>query len=160
LLFTAHSIPTAMAANCRYEAQLTETARLVAESLDVPADRWKLVFQSRSGPPSQPWLEPDIVDYLHELKAHGGVDVVIVPIGFISDHIEVLYDLDIEARQTAEQLGIRMNRASTLGTHPRFVRMIRDLVVERISATTDRPAVGLMPAGHDVCPEDCCLSGR
>jgi protoporphyrin/coproporphyrin ferrochelatase len=156
LIFTAHSIPISMAANCRYEAQLLEAGRLVAEALDIAPDRWRLAYQSRSGPPSQPWLEPGIIDCLQSLKTTGAQSVVVAPIGFISDHIEVLYDLDTEARGVAERLGLRMIRAKSLGTHPRFVQMIRELVVERLTGAADRPAVGRYAASHDACPADCC----
>jgi ferrochelatase len=156
-VFTAHSIPQSMAGKCRYEAQLLEASRLVAEAHGIGSERWQVAYQSRSGPPSQPWLEPDIVDSLRTLKAEGASDVVIVPIGFISDHIEVLYDLDVEARQAADGLGLNLVRAKTLGTHPRFVQMIRELVVERISGAVDRPTLGSLDACQDVCPAGCCL---
>jgi protoporphyrin/coproporphyrin ferrochelatase len=157
LVFTAHSVPMAMASNCRYEAQLRSACELVAAGSG--AANWSLAYQSRSGAPSQPWLEPDVNDRLRELKSTGTTDVVIVPIGFISDHMEVLFDLDTEAKQTAESLGMNFVRAATVGTHPRFVRMIRELIVERISGATDRPALGSLGSSHDVCPVDCCLSG-
>jgi ferrochelatase len=156
-VFTAHSIPMAMAGKCRYEAQLHEASRLVADAIGVERERWRLAYQSRSGPPSQPWLEPAIVDCLRTLKADGARDVVIVPIGFISDHIEVLYDLDHEARQAADELGLNMVRAETLGTHPRFVRMICELVVERITGAVARSTLGSLRAGPDDCPVGCCL---
>jgi ferrochelatase len=156
VLFTAHSIPQAMADGCRYEQQLAEACRLVAEGAGV--GDWELVYQSRSGPPQQPWLEPDVCDRIEELHAAGGLrDVILVPIGFISDHMEVLFDLDTEARQTCERLGVRMQRASTAGVHPRFVRMIRELIVERMTGSADRPALGVLGASHDVCPADCCV---
>jgi len=158
LVFTAHSIPTAMAAGCRYEAQLREASRLVAERLGRP--RWDLAFQSRSGPPSQPWLDPDIRDWLVATAAEGVRDVVIVPIGFISDHVEVIYDLDTEARQTCETLGLHMVRAATAGTHPRFIQMIRELIVERTSGSQERPTIGKLAACPDECPAECCPSGR
>jgi protoporphyrin/coproporphyrin ferrochelatase len=158
LVFTAHSIPSTMAAGCAYEVQLREACRLVAEELTF--DDWALAFQSRSGPPSQPWLGPDIRDWLRASKANGANDVVIVPIGFVSDHVEVIYDLDIEARGVCETLGINMVRAATVGTHPRFVRMIRELIVERIEGAAERPALGTLGASHDICESDCCLSGR
>lgn len=157
VVFTAHSIPMTMAGKCRYESQLREASRLVAEAIGLPVERWQLVYQSRSGPPSQPWLEPDVLDCLRALNSDGATDVVIVPIGFISDHIEVLYDLDVEAQHEADKLGLRVVRAKTLGTHPRFVRMIRELVVERISGAVDRPAVGSYGPSHDICAVDCCL---
>jgi ferrochelatase len=157
LVFTAHSIPLAMAQGCGYELQLREASRLVAAAVGV--EPWQLAFQSRSGPPSQPWLEPDIRDWLRTAKADGAVDVVIVPIGFISDHVEVIYDLDIEARATCDELGINMVRAATVDTHPRFIRMIRELIVERMEQRSERPALGTLGPSHDVCPADCCPRG-
>jgi ferrochelatase len=119
------------------------------------------VYQSRSGPPSQPWLEPDVCDYLRQLHASGGAaDVVIVPIGFLSDHIEILYDLDVQARQVCRERGLRMVRAKTVGTHPAFVRLIRELILERMGEVADRRALGKLGPSHDVCPEGCCPSGR
>jgi protoporphyrin/coproporphyrin ferrochelatase len=157
IAFTAHSIPLAMATSCDYQAQLLETCRLVAEG--VPHDRWRLVFQSRSGPPQQPWLEPDICDYLVELKETGTRDVVVAPVGFVSDHMEVLYDLDTEARALSEKLGLNMIRAATVGTHPAFIRMIRELILERMTQNPVRRFLGTRGASHDVCPVDCCLKG-
>jgi ferrochelatase len=156
VLFSAHSIPLEMAKGCRYEEQLREASRLVAEGAGAPA--WRLVYQSRSGPPSQPWLEPDVGEALREIAERGGSkDVVIVPIGFISDHMEVLYDLDVEARDLAKSLGLNLVRAATAGVHPRFVRAIGDLIEERITNATVRPALGSLGPSHDVCPADCCL---
>lgn len=159
--FTAHSIPLLMADNCQYAAQLTETARLVAERIGIPADRWRLVYQSRSGRPTDPWLEPDILDHLRALKEQSVSQVVIAPIGFLSDHIEVLYDLDEEAAKLAQVLGLTMVRAGTVGTHPKFVAMIVDLIAERLATesgtTCERRAIGSFGPNHDVCPEDCCL---
>jgi ferrochelatase len=159
LIFTAHSIPGAMAANCRYEAQFQEASRLVATELEHR--RWQVAYQSRSGPPSQPWLGPDIGEALERIAAEQAAakqraDVVVVPIGFVSDHMEVLFDLDEEARQKAVGLGLNLVRAATVGTHPRFVRMIRELVEERMRGDEARPALGELPASHDVCPPDCC----
>ena len=156
LLFSAHSIPVAMARNCRYELQLRETSRLVAEKLAHPD--WQLVFQSRSGPPSQPWLEPDVCDVIRQVAGEGPTrDIVVSPIGFISDHIEVLYDLDSEAKEVARQVGLHLVRAASVGTHPEFIGMIRELVIERIEQWRERPAVGAYGPSHDVCPVDCCL---
>jgi protoporphyrin/coproporphyrin ferrochelatase len=155
ILFTAHSIPASMAANCRYETQLRESSRLVAEAVDN--GNWRLVYQSRSGPPSQPWLEPDVGVALRELAAERTRNVVVAPIGFISDHMEVMYDLDEEARAIANELGLHMERAGTVGVHPRFVQMIRELIVERMSDNPQRLAIGNLPPSHDVCPVDCCL---
>jgi ferrochelatase len=155
LLFTAHSIPLTMANNCRYELQLKEACRLVAEG--VGHTQWRLVYQSRSGPPSQPWLEPDVCASLEEAASGGVQEVVVCPIGFISDHMEVLFDLDVEAADLCARLGVKLVRAATVGTHPRFVRMVRELVLERQSANSDRPCLGTLGPSHDVCPVDCCL---
>ncbi|HEY0005190.1 MAG TPA: ferrochelatase [Pyrinomonadaceae bacterium] len=154
LAFTAHSIPLAMAASCDYEAQLLETCRLVAEGLDHT--RWRLVFQSRSGPKGQPWLEPDICAYLRELKEAGETDVVVAPVGFISDHMEVLYDLDTEARARSQELGLNMLRAETVGTHPLFISMIRELILERMTEGAARRSLGIFGPRLDVCQPDCC----
>jgi ferrochelatase len=154
LWFTAHSIPNAMADHCDYEKQLRETARLVAEA--VGRTDWRLVFQSRSGPPSQPWLEPDVLDALQQHADRGERRaVVLAPIGFLSDHLEVLYDLDTEAVQKAAALSIPLARAGTVGTHPRFVRMLRELIEERMLGG-ERLACGSLGPSHDVCPENCC----
>ncbi|MEM1303871.1 MAG: ferrochelatase, partial [Planctomycetota bacterium] len=153
--FTAHSIPMAMADNCNYEKQLRESARLVAEA--AGHERWELVYQSRSGPPQQPWLEPDICDWIEERHGAGELDdLIILPIGFVSDHMEVMFDLDTEAKELCEKLGVSMQRAATAGTHPRFVSMIRELLVERIEGWSERPALGDFGPSHDVCPADCC----
>ncbi len=157
LVFTAHSIPETMAANCEYAAQLAEAGRLIAETLGI--DRWRVVYQSRSGSPSQPWLGPDVNDYLRELRTEGVENVVVAPIGFVSDHMEVVYDLDYETQNVAKELGLTMVRAATAGTHPAFVKMIRELILERIN---DEPGrfLGTRGPGHDVCPVDCCLPLR
>lgn len=154
LVFTAHSVPLSMAKTSRYVEQLEEACRLVREGVGKPEA--KLVWQSRSGPPSQPWLEPDIGDYLRELKSAGRTDVVISPIGFISDHMEVLFDLDTEAREICEEIGLEMVRAATVGVDPQFVAMIRELILERVDESAERRALGSMPPSHDVCPENCC----
>jgi len=155
ILYTAHSIPLAMAENCSYQLQLQETAEMVSRRLGH--ERYQLAYQSRSGPPSQPWLEPDVRDVIRSLSEDNRpTDVVIAPIGFLSDHLEVLYDLDVEAKQLCDELGINMVRAGTAGTHPRFVRMIRELIVERITPNSDRPALGKLGPSPDVCPPDCC----
>ncbi len=157
LAFTAHSIPQSMASGCLYEHQLGETCRLVAESLGIGPDRWKLVYQSRSGRPTDPWLEPDILDHLRTLHADGVSSVVIHPVGFVSDHMEVLFDLDEEARQVCDSLGLTMARSETVGTHPRFVSMLVELIRERLNAHPERRAVGTDGPSHDVCAVDCCL---
>ena len=154
LVFTAHSIPEAMAATCEYAAQLDEAGRLIAGALGI--DNWRVVYQSRSGPPSQPWLAPDILDHLRELHAAGVENVVVAPIGFVSDHMEIVYDLDYEAQLLAQELGLKMVRAATAGTHPAFVRMIRELIVERMHNEPPR-FLGTRGPSHDVCPADCCL---
>ncbi len=159
LAFTAHSIPMSMAVQCDYERQLAETCRLVAEAVAIGPDRWRLVYQSRSGRPQDPWLEPDILDHLRDLRRQDVPAVVIHPIGFLSDHMEVLFDLDEEARQLSEELGLEMVRSRTAGVHPRFVSMLRELIRERIDAIHEpaRQAVGRYGPSHDVCPELCCL---
>jgi ferrochelatase len=144
LVFTAHSIPESMAVNCDYAAQLAEAGGLIAGALEMKT--WQLVYQSRSGSPSQPWLGPDVTDHLRTLHREGVRNVVVAPIGFVSDHMEVVYDLDVEARKVADELGMKMVRAATAGTHPAFVRMIRELVVERIENK----------APENVCAPDCC----
>ena len=155
LVFTAHSIPETMARNCEYKDQLTETGRLIAGELDIK--EWQLVFQSRSGSPGQPWLGPDVCDYLSELSGRGIVDVVVAPIGFVCDHMEVIYDLDLEARQLCDQTGLNMQRAATVGTHPAFLRMIRELIVERLDPTIAPRFLGdRQPA---LCRPDCCAKG-
>ena len=142
LVFTAHSIPVSMAQKCRYESQLNEASRLVADALGN--DNWKLAFQSRSGSPAQPWLGPDISEVLETSRSSGVKDVVVAPIGFVSDHMEVIYDLDIEAKQLSERLGISLVRAQTAGTHPAFVKMIL-LGRFRVDRRKDG---GVWPRGH------------
>lgn len=155
VLFTAHSIPVAMAEHCDYQQQLRETARLVGEKLQIAS--WNLVFQSRSGPPTQPWLEPDVSEAIRRLSGQKGLTgIVLAPIGFLSDHLEVLYDLDIEAAGVCAELGIRMVRAGTVGTHPRLVRMIRELIEERLDPAAPKLAVGRYGPSHDICPSGCC----
>jgi ferrochelatase len=122
LIFTAHSVPLSMAQSSPYVAELERACGAVAAC--VGRAEWKLAYQSRSGPPGQPWLEPDIGDFLREIRS----DAVIVPIGFLSDHMEVIYDLDTEARQLCDQLGIRMARAGTAGTHPAMIQMVAELI--------------------------------
>jgi protoporphyrin/coproporphyrin ferrochelatase len=156
VLFTAHSIPLGMADNCAYVNQLQEACRLVSERAGLP--RYRLVYQSRSGPPTQPWLEPDVCDVIEQLAQQAEPPpVVVVPIGFISDHMEVLFDLDTEAAELCRRLGIEFVRAGTVGTHPRFVTMIRELIEERMAESPQRPAWGSLGPNHDVCPADCCL---
>jgi ferrochelatase len=159
IVYTAHSIPVSMAGGCDYVKQLEEVRRLVSGSLGHQNDT--LVYQSRSGAPGQPWLEPDILDYIREVKAGNLASaVVLAPIGFISDHMEVVYDLDVEARRLCDSLGLAMTRAKTVGVHPRFVGMIRELIVERMDPGAERRALGLMGARADVCAEECCPGPR
>ena len=140
VVYTAHSIPLSMANTSDYVRQLEEVRKLVSARLEVANDA--LMYQSRSGAPGQPWLEPDVLDYLREVKARNLASaVVLAPIGFISDHMEVLYDLDIEARQLCESLSLPMARAKTVGVHPKFIAMIRDLILERTS-NAERRALG------------------
>ncbi len=155
IAFTAHSIPATMADTSDYVQQLQETCRLAASSLALPPSHWRLVYQSRSGRPQDPWLEPDILDWLRDQNAAGVRNVVIAPVGFLSDHMEVLYDLDDEARKLCELLNIRLVRAGTPGHDPRFVGLIRKLIEERI-AGAHRECVGQYGPSHDVCPDDCC----
>ena len=143
LIYTAHSIPLAMAASCGYEQQLVEIARRVSER--VAHGEWDLVWQSRSGPPTQPWLEPDILDHLRALAENGVRDVVVSPLGFLSDHMEVMYDLDHEAAAVCRDLGMNFVRAQTPGTHPAVIAMLAELIEERQSA----PHLPL-------CAPDCC----
>lgn len=155
--FTAHSIPLSMANNCNYDVQLKETCRLIANELNLPPERWSLVYQSRSGRPGDPWLEPDIIDHIRLLHERGTKSLVIAPVGFLSDHMEVLFDLDEEAQSVCTELGIAMSRAASVGTHPRFVGMVRELIQERLGLVSERKAIGSFGPSHDVCPQDCCL---
>jgi ferrochelatase len=155
VVFTAHSIPLSMAEASPYVEQLRESCRLVCLILGRPAG--DLVYQSRSGSPRQPWLEPDICDYIRERNSSGGLeDIVVVPIGFLSDHMEVIYDLDTEAAALCRDLGVNMIRAATAGVHPAFVSMIRELILERTSGQKRR-ALGTLGPGRDFCNPDCCL---
>jgi len=154
LVFTAHSVPCSMAETSAYKAQLCETSRLVAETLGI--GRWDLVFQSRSGPPTQPWLEPDILDHLRHLSSEGVRNVVIAPVGFVSDHMEILFDLDTEAADLAKELGMTTVRAGTVGTHPAFIQMILQLIRERIFRNEPKLAIGSFSPNHDFCPAACC----
>lgn len=164
VVFTAHSIPQSMAATSDYEAQLREAARLVIERVGEPA--WSLAWQSRSGPPHIPWLEPDINDELERLASDGVDRVVLVPIGFVSDHMEICWDLDVQAAETAAAQGITLRRVSAPGTVPdqAFIGMWADLIEERIAVESDpaaastvaRQALGTLEVRPDVCPGDCC----
>lgn len=157
VLFTAHSIPNSMAENCRYEQQLQEACRIVADLAGV--SDYELDYQSRSGSPHVPWLEPDVCDRIRQLAAEGKTEMVVLPIGFISDHMEVLYDLDTEALELCQELGVRLHRLPTIGTHAQFVQMIVELVKERCGLQAEKRALGTSGPSHDVCPTNCCLAG-
>lgn len=173
LVFTTHSIPVAAADSSGPESGHGEGGAYVAQHLDVArlivervrertgtTHPWQLVYQSRSGPPHIPWLEPDICDHLEELHEAGTAAAVIIPIGFVSDHMEVLYDLDTEARAKATELGLPVERAATVGADPRFVAGLRELVWERAATERgeepERGALGSLGASHDLCPLGCC----
>jgi ferrochelatase len=175
VMFTTHSIPDSMAeasgppvppgpsaAEGAYVAQHRAAIDCVVNGVrdagwEVPP--WSLVYQSRSGPPQVPWLEPDVSDALRAARAEGMQGVVIVPLGFVSDHVEVIWDLDHEARETCDELGVKMRRVPTPGTHPRFVAAIADLVEERHSG---QPAAALSPLGPwpALCAVGCCANPR
>jgi len=161
IVFTAHSIPMAMAATCDYRSQLTEAAKIVMSLQDV-GHEWSQAWQSRSGPASAQWLEPDVNDHLRTLATNGVEAVIIVPIGFVSDHMEVVYDLGVEAAATAADLGLALCRADTPGTapHPRFVTMLRELVEERLDPGRPRLTLGTTPVRPDRCAPDCCQPNR
>lgn len=158
VVFTAHSVPMAMARGSAYETQLRESCRLVAEAAGT--EHYRLAYQSRSGSPLTPWLEPDVLDELDTLHSAGRDDVIVVPIGFISDHMEVLFDLDEEAVERATEHGMTLVRAGTVGTHPDFVAMIRELIVERMTESPERDALGNRGPNHDICPLNCCARGE
>ena len=172
LVFVTHSVPTAMDETSgpdggAYRAQHLDVARLVAAGVATETGEehpMALVYCSRSGPASQPWLEPDVNDHLEQLSAAGAPGAVLVPIGFVSDHMEVRFDLDTEATATAERLGLPVTRAATVGTDPRFVAAVRDLVLERAAVVRGdqrvRAALGALGASHDLCPAGCCPNAR
>jgi len=154
LVFTAHSIPVSMSQWCEYEPQLNEMAALVAERVGA---EWDLAFQSRSGPPHIPWLEPDVNDHLRAIAERSVTDVTLVPLGFVSDHMEVAFDLDLQAQETANEVGIDLRRAPTVGTHPAFVAGLRQLVQEK-TAGAEVLWVGDAGPWPDPCPEGHCLA--
>ena len=159
VLFSAHSLPLAMASGCAYETQLQASCRLIGDALEHP--RWRLVYQSNNASYGrEPWLGPDIRDALREAEAEGVKAVVVAPIGFVCDHMEVVMDLDVDAANAARELGLTMARAATVGTHPAYVAMVRELIVERMTPGTPRRALGSLGPSHDRCPADCCLPGR
>ena len=155
IAFTAHSIPVSMSDSCDYSQQLNELSDLAAAQSGYAPTHWDLVFQSRSGPPQIPWLSPDICDHLRSVKEAGVTDVVVMPIGFVSDHMEVLYDLDHEAAETCAEIGLHMVRARTVGTDAGFVGMIRKLIRERTDAAPQQ-SIGRFPAAPDFCSPGCC----
>lgn len=152
--FTAHSIPVSLASRCRYEHELRESCRLVARA--AGSTDCALVYQSRSGSPEVPWLEPDVLDHLRAVRARGVETVVLMPIGFVSDHVEVLYDLEVEAKAVAESLGLAVVRASSASTHPAFVAMIRELIEERLDPGLPRRTVGRHGPRPVRCASGCC----
>jgi len=160
LIFTAHSIPVAMAATCDYEEQLRDAAALVANELhtagDVRSTDFDLVFQSRSGSPRVPWLEPEISEHLRGLARRGVDAVVVSPIGFVADHMEVVYDLDIETKLVADELKMVMVRARTAGVDPAFVAGLVDLVEEHVKSAPVRLALGDLGARPTPCKSTCC----
>lgn len=178
ILFSTHSIPTddAVRSGSRdidwgdggaYAAQHLAVAAWVMDRVrqtipEASEVSWELVYQSRSGPPSQPWLEPDVCDVIEELPARGRKAVAVVPVGFMSDHMEVLWDLDTEASEAAEEAGLAFTRTPTPGVSPAFVTGIVDLIEERLQGrpNEDRPHVTALPGGFDVCRPGCCENIR
>jgi ferrochelatase len=181
LLFTAHSIPLSMAERSPYERQLREACRRVVEeglgikdwgldfqvsSVQSPApssnpqslipNPYSIAFQSRSGPPSQRWLEPTMADAIRRLHAEGATDIIVVPLGFLAENMEVIYDLDVEIAGLCDELGVNMIRADVVGRHPRFVQMIRELVVERLEPSSPKLFLGDAGPWPDDCAADCC----
>jgi ferrochelatase len=144
LVFTAHSVPLVASRESPYAAQFQSAARAVATRLGHA--RWTCAYQSRSGSPADPWLEPDICDALRALARDGVRDVVVAPIGFVCDHVEVLYDLDVEARQVASDLGLSMQRATTANDHPAFIEMLADLVEQGPAPERAPTAAEAMPS--------------
>lgn len=159
VFFTAHSIPESAAAASPYVRQLQEACAWIATASGVR--HWHLAYQSRSGTPSQPWLEPDVgAAVLDARRLRGTEDVLVAPIGFVSDHLEVIYDLDVELRSTCEAAGVRLVRLPTVGEDPRFVAMVADLILERLDPARPRPASGSSGPWPDVCPAGCCEPRR
>jgi ferrochelatase len=155
VVFTAHSIPVGMARACDYQIQLVEACGLVGEAAGVV--KWTLAYQSRSGPPQVPWLGPDILAVVAETASAGTADLVVLPLGFVSDHLEVVHDLDREAVAKARELGVHLTRVPTVGTAPAFLRTIRELIRERTEPAAGRRALGRYGPRPDECPDDCCL---
>jgi len=159
LIFTAHSIPESMAVNCDYVKQLHDAAKLITEKTLGENSDYDLAFQSRSGPPHIPWLEPDINQHLEKLAGEQVKSVVVVPLGFTSDHMEVLFDLDTQAKQTAEDLDIRFHRVATVGVSDKFLQTIVDLINEQLKDEEPK-SVGQLGPWPDECPDQHCLSDK
>ena len=155
VLHSAHSLPLSMAANCDYQQQLNEAASIVNELAGMRGP-YEVVFQSRSGPPSVPWLTPDIDQRIHELAEQGTQELVVHPLGFVADHMEVLFDLDTQSAAAAKEAGVKMVRTPTVGTHPRFVSMLVDLVEEAAGLRADRPSLSKSGPRPDKCNSQCC----
>lgn len=153
LVFTAHSIPNSMADTGPYVAQLRETARLVAERAGIAS--WDLAYQSRSGPPTVPWLEPDIGDHAEALSKEGVKSLIVAPLGFLQDHVEILWDLDHELRDRMDALGMTLSRARSPGEDPRLVALVLELMRER-SEAAPRRSLSVLGAPPDVCAASCC----
>ena len=155
VLHSAHSLPLSMAANCDYQQQLNEAASIVNELAGMRGP-YEVVFQSRSGPPSVPWLTPDIDQRIHELAEQGTQELLVHPLGFVADHMEVLFDLDTQSAAAANEAGVKMVRTPTVGTHPRFVSMLVDLVEEAAGLRADRPSLSKSGPRPDKCNSQCC----
>ena len=158
LVFTAHSLPESMAETAPYVAQLEEACRLVTEGLEH--DLWALAYQSNNASYGEAWLQPEIGEVLGRFGWSDVQDVVVMPIGFVCDHMEIVLDLDIEARAVADEAGVNMVRAATVGAHPTYVGMVRELIEERMTSNSERASLGNLGPSQDFCPADCCLSGR
>ncbi len=159
ILFSAHSLPDSMARHARYQSQLLETCQLIGDAIEH--QRWQLVFQSNNASYGrESWLGPDVCDAIRALAESGAEDVIVAPVGFVCDHLEVVLDLDVDAATVARDAGIGFLRAETVGTHPAYIDMVRDLIVERMSPHPERAVLGTLGPSHDRCPPDCCLSGR
>jgi ferrochelatase len=174
LVFTAHSVPVGMAAvsgsaatgtarpavaGGRYAAELSQACDLISERILAGSLSHDLVYQSRSGAPGQPWLEPDVCDHIRTLAKGGVPAVVAVPVGFVSDHMEVVHDLDVEAAGVAASYGLPFARAAAPGSSARFARMVLELVQERVTGS-EPPVLGGMGPAPGTCPEDCCRYSR
>jgi ferrochelatase len=158
LVFTAHSLPVAMADHAPYRAQIAETARLVAGSLG--REDFAIAYQSNNASYGNAWLTPRIEDLIVTEAERGMTDLVVAPVGFVCDHMEVVLDLDVDAKALAREHGVNLVRAGTVGYHPAYVAMVRELIEERLRGDGERRALGRYGASHDLCAADCCLSGR